>query len=176
MRLKTSSAIFMFICVALVMRPAFALNDNETTIVFSNAKKSGPLAFIDNRSSEEKALEKNIRLHLQKADVDLNNLNAKDSLTQVVTRALQALGYYLSTINIIINDSDVTIEVDPKSRLTWDTPDIEILGSAKDDSDIISYLQKNPIQQGAGLNQGDYEIVKRDLLEICQGNGYLDAS
>lgn len=123
-----------------------------------------------------KALEKNIRLHLDQNKINPLALDTENQLNKTTQRALQALGYYHALITISLVDERIYIEIEPNDPVVWGNSRLTIDNGALQVKEIRQYVNNLPIQQGKQLNHKDYEKVKNDLLDLCYKNGFLDAA
>ncbi len=102
------------------------------------------------------------RLLQKKLDVSIRN-------------ATQALGYYEATFRHRLRNDELTITLELGDPVLWDSAQIELIGSASTLDAAKTQLENSPLTPGSILNHARYETLKRELLEICQQHGYLDA-
>jgi translocation and assembly module TamA len=89
--------------------------------------------------------------------------------------ATQALGYYETTFQHQIKDDTLRITIDLGPPVVWAAPQIELIGAVATLKPATKMTQAPPFIIGATINHATYETFKRELLETCQQNGFLDA-
>ncbi|PCK30954.1 autotransporter assembly complex protein TamA [Pseudoalteromonas piscicida] len=91
-----------------------------------------------------------------------------------IRRALHALGFYHFTINLSGEGSEIKALVKLEAPLKWKDIKIELIGSGKDNSDLVALIKDVPIQIDKQVNHSDYQATKSrfesELLEL----GYFD--
>lgn len=96
-----------------------------------------------------------------------------------VVAALQALGYYKSTVDVneVFTDTQRIIRYignvgDP---LLLNSISIDIEGSGDDDQAVVKWREEFPLVTGGRLIQPTYENAKKTILRILQERGYFNA-
>jgi len=127
------------------------------------------------------ALRDNIRAHLRIGDErctsSIRRLNRLiPQIERSTERALQALGYYLSDIEISFSEGEacwqLQISINAGEPVTINELQISIVG---DDSVFRPVLDSPPITRGAQLNHSQYERLKSLLSAVAVENGYFNA-
>lgn len=96
-------------------------------------------------------------------------------LADSIRNATQALGYYEATFKYTLADDRLQIDINLGSPVTWAAAQIELTGTTATLKQAKKMAQNPPFATGAIVNHAAYETFKRDLLEVCQQNGFLDA-
>jgi len=99
----------------------------------------------------------------------------RQKLKNDIPQAMRALGYFESHFEFSREKNSVTIDIDLGPAVAWAEPQIHIDGGAADLRPVRKLLDNQPFKVGATINQQTYENYKRDLLELCQEYGFLDA-
>lgn len=111
-------------------------------------------------------------------ETERDRLNFVVSAQRRVEEALQALGYYRPEITIDVQRSDpvwdMTVVVDLGEPVTIRDLDIEILGPAASDGQMIGLLAEAEIAVGDVLHHGAFESFRKKLLAEGEQRGYLD--
>ena len=100
---------------------------------------------------------------------------------QEITAALEALGYYQSSVTtdgLDLSDECLRIlfAVTPGTRTRYEQVNIEILGEARDDALIQQVLATRAPRVNDPLHHGKYEQFKRALLDAAAEHGYFEAA
>ena len=125
-------------------------------------------------------LKDNVTIYLQKFTEDDVSTGSRlhAALTQEAEKALQALGYYQSEIEVQAKqDSPLTLTLNIKAGqpVLLDTVDIQVSGDAANDADFTALLQQQAPKTGAVLHHGQYEGLKSALRNLALRKGYFDA-
>ena len=99
----------------------------------------------------------------------------RKKLIDSIRDATQALGYYESTFHHQLKDNTLQITLDLGPAVAWAPPQIELIGTVATLKQAKKKAQNPPFIAGTTINHATYETFKRELLEACQQNGYLDA-
>ncbi|HEY9183040.1 MAG TPA: autotransporter assembly complex family protein, partial [Gammaproteobacteria bacterium] len=96
-----------------------------------------------------------------------------------VRDALQALGYYEPTVSTELADSPecwhVTLTIDAGEPVRIRTLDIALTGEAERDPAFIRAREQAALSDGAVLNHGAYELLKRQWGDLARERGYPEA-
>lgn len=96
-----------------------------------------------------------------------------------IRSALQALGYYRSTIGSSIDESDgvwrARFSIDPGPPLMVRSLDVTLEGEAREDPAFAQLLAAFPLKIGAHMHHGRYAEGKRALERLATDRGYFDA-
>lgn len=128
------------------------------------------------------ALEKNVSIYIDAISSNEKKLNFRleSRVNEEATMALQALGYFNSTIDYSVknvkSDTDATVILDIKAGppVVISTVDIKIAGEAQSDPAFITLLKTAP-QKGDLLDQGKYDALKAAIQSLAIRRGYFDA-
>lgn len=125
----------------------------------------------------DRNLEDNIRHHIGAlADSELQQPRVlRRKLKAAVEEGARALGYYEIQHHYSVKKNTLLLELEPGPVVRWAAPDIRIDGTALSVDAISKMVQKPPFKAGQAINHRSYENYKRDLLELCQEYGFLDA-
>ena len=122
-------------------------------------------------------VEENIRNHIgaiSDAERERPRL-LRTKLTEAIRNATQALGFYETTFRHRLRDNTLSIDIDLGPEVKWQTAQIQLLGAAADLKQAKRFVQNAPFIADTMINHSSYENFKRELLEICQQHGFLDA-
>ncbi len=130
----------------------------------------------------DKALEKNVMVYLDaipQAD-RLITFRLQSRVSEEVKKALQALGYFNSSMQMQVKDqrseSDarvvLTIDSGPATHIA--KVDVQLLGEAQQDPSFTKLLEKAP-KKGDVLDQGKYDDFKSQLQNLAVQRGYFNA-
>lgn len=97
-------------------------------------------------------------------------------LRQTIPGAAEALGYYNTRFKLKIDGNTAHVTLQLGEPVLWSRPDIRVEGPAAQLKPIKTRIASTPIVADARVNQGDYDRLKRDLLETCAEYGFLDAN
>lgn len=150
--------LLLFVCPSLLAA--------QTTITLSGLKGE---------------LENNVQIYLARysADEISTSLRFQARLEEDITMALQALGYYQSTINIVLESRNkgsrlnITVVAGEPTRIS--TVDLQITGDAATDNDFKALLAKAP-KKGQIVHHGKYDNFKRNLNSLALRKGYFNAN
>ncbi len=125
-------------------------------------------------------LKDNVAIYLQKFTEDEVSAGTRlhAALTQEAEKALQALGYYQSEIEVQAkpdNPLALTLNIKAGKPVLLDTVDIQLSGDAANDVDFTTLLQQQAPKRGAVLHHGQYEGLKSALRNLALRKGYFDA-
>ncbi len=122
-------------------------------------------------------IEENIRNHIgviSDSERERPRLLRK-KLGESVRDATQALGYYEAKFTYQLRDGELSIHIDLGTPVTWATAHIELTGDSNRLEDVRALIENAPFRSNEIVNHTTYENFKRELLEICQQQGFLDA-
>ena len=127
-------------------------------------------------------LENNVELFLEALpELEVSDLpRFRDNIISSTTKALQALGYYQSTIQLNLDNSnekkpELTVTVDAGKPVVYRTIKIRLEGEAKENPAFEQLLKESPIQSGEPLNHGTYDDFKNKFTSLGQSLGFFDA-
>lgn len=122
-------------------------------------------------------LAENVRHHLGSiSDAEFEQPRLlRQKLKSEIPPAMQALGHYDSHFEFTKSGNTLRISIEPGPAVTWTEPEIRVEGPAADVEPVRKLLQKQPFKPGETINHQVYENYKRELLELCQEYGFLDA-
>jgi len=123
----------------------------------------------------DRALTQNLQLYLRDVTQDEARRDPTSALTQPITAAAQALGYYHLTWSAIPRGDSVAITIEPGQRVIYRDINVALLGDGSSDAALKKFWRDIPIKAGMALHHGDYESFKRNALENARSAGYLDA-
>ena len=126
------------------------------------------------------ALKDNVDIYLQKFREDdaIPSLSFHAELEREARKALQALGYYNSTIQVeAAADSPHTIamHITAGEPVRVITADIQLIGDAEHDADFLALVKQQAPAVGKKLHQGQYDGFKQALRNLALRKGYFDA-
>lgn len=125
-------------------------------------------------------LEENVRLSVgQPADERERTLERfVESVPQLASRALAALGYYAADIDVDERrdgeDTIVSISVEPNDPVRVERIELRIEGAAREDPEFMPVVGTIPLRRGQVFVSSDYEGTKGVLLSRAQDLGYFD--
>ncbi|MGP9800721.1 autotransporter assembly complex protein TamA [Rheinheimera sp. NSM] len=142
------------------------------------ARSAAPYQFKINGVSG--ALRDNIEIYLQKySDADNTpGVRFQATLQQEIHIALQALGYYHSSITVTQDEAKpkllhINVTIGEPVRISQS--DIQLSGDAATDSDFAALLAAQAPKQGQILHHGAYDGFKSALKSLALRKGYFDA-
>ncbi len=126
------------------------------------------------------ALHDNVVIYLQKyTDAGHSpGVRFQTTLEQEVRTALQALGYYDSSISISHNPTSPTvlqINVQAGEPVRLSETDIQLSGDAAQDSDFSALIATQAPKPGQILHHGAYDGFKSALTSLALRKGYFNA-
>ncbi len=130
----------------------------------------------------DRALEKNVMVYLDAIPQSDRHINFRlqSRLSDEVKKALQALGYFNSSMEIEVkdqrsdSDAKVILKINAGPATHIAKVDIQLLGEAAQDPSFIKLLERAP-QKGAVLDQGKYDEFKSLLQNMAVQRGYFNA-
>ncbi|MDB6062140.1 MAG: surface antigen [Verrucomicrobiaceae bacterium] len=123
------------------------------------------------------ALTDNIRNHIgeiSEAEQQRPRL-LKQKITDSIRDATQALGYYEATFRYSVEKDTLHIVVNAGEPTLWNAAQISIAGEASVLKPARQLMEAAPFHSTQVVDHSVYEKFKRELLEACQANGFLDA-
>ncbi|CAH0524534.1 autotransporter assembly complex protein TamA [Vibrio hippocampi] len=124
------------------------------------------------------ALEDNVEAYISaiKPSEYSTSLRFQSRLTKEIQTALNALGYYNSTIDFVVSDQndEITVNVKPGKPTLLTEVDIVIDGEARTDKDFSQVISESKLKLGKRLNHGDYDALKSTLRNLALQKGYFD--
>lgn len=99
----------------------------------------------------------------------------RKNLQDAIRDATRALGYYETTFKQQFSGDTLHITVDLGPPVVWAPAQIELTGAVATLRQTQRMVSNTPLKTGTTINHTTYETFKRELLETCQKNGYLDA-
>ncbi len=96
-------------------------------------------------------------------------------LADSIRDATQALGYYETTFRHTLKNNTLQITIDLGPAVTWAPAHIELIGAVSTLKQAKKIVADAPFTAGTTIDHAIYENFKRELLETCQKNGFLDA-
>lgn len=123
-------------------------------------------------------LEDNVEAYLSSIpDTDYSTqLRFQSRLEQMMTEALNALGYYHPqfSFNVTEPDKAMTVTVDPGEVVRLTEVDIVIRGEAEDDIDFARLISRSGLAVGEPLDHSQYDGLKSSLRNLALQKGYFD--
>lgn len=102
-------------------------------------------------------------------------LNAQERIES----SLKALGYYDAVVDIDVDETQpqwvMSVQIELNDPIRLRSVEVTLAGDVLDDKTFASLLQKSPLVVGDILNHGKYDKFKRELQNLAQRRGYLDA-
>lgn len=133
----------------------------------------------------DEPLEENIRQHLTLTQRDCQAPEwrlqaAREDAAGEITQALQALGYYDSTIKSgELQHGEkcwsITFDITPGKPVHIKRIDIDFQQDAAKDNHFRELLRELPVAKGEILNHGNYSETKNALQTLALERGYFDA-
>lgn len=128
---------------------------------------------------EDEDLLKNVELYLGQLDKEEADGSERYQylVKQNADKALRALGYYRSQLQILPSDNgkEMTLYVTLQKPVKLNEREVVIEGEAKKDPDFINLVKKTVPKKGTILNHGTYEGFKSDVERLSQTKGYFDS-
>lgn len=130
----------------------------------------------------DEALKKNVVVYLDaipQADRHIT-FRLQSRLSEEVKKALQALGYFNSSMQMQVKDqrseseAEVILKINPGPATHITKVDVQLLGEAQQDSSFTKLLEKAP-KKGSVLDQGKYDDFKSQLQNLAVQRGYFNA-
>jgi translocation and assembly module TamA len=94
--------------------------------------------------------------------------------------ALEPFGHYEATVRDSLffdgRSWRVLLRVDPGPPVTLSASSVRVVGPGADDRAFQDALRRAPLEIGAPLSHGAYELQKTGLLSAAADRGYLDAA
>ena len=103
------------------------------------------------------------------------------SATGEIRTGLEAFGYYQPVITPQFKPADkngcweATFTIQPGSRVTLRTVDVDIQGEAANDTAFTELLRKSKLQAGRPLRHDEYESLKAGISNLAAARGYFDS-
>lgn len=123
------------------------------------------------------SIAENIRNHIGNIS-DIERDRARLLLRKLqnsIRNATQSLGYYEATFSYTLDGNTLHIKIDLGPPVVWDSAQIQLIGDSAALKSVTTMIKDAPFQPGEIVNHATYENFKRDLLETCQHQGFLDA-
>lgn len=130
-------------------------------------------------------LENNVYKQLSSIDFNIEsiNLDFQEQLNNAVKFGLKPLGYYHPTIEMIIDENNITknnnhkliIKINPGNPIKIIEVNIKIFGDGQYDDDYQQLIESSKIFIGKKLNHNDYEQLKNKIYNLAISKGYFDA-
>ncbi len=130
-----------------------------------------------NISGVEEDVANNIRLHIGSLR-ELPGTDAasiREEINNDVVKALQAMGYYQFEIQYGLDDEDVNIAISLGEPIVWGEANIQILQNSEPPAELLNIKNQHPFNPGERLSHKAYENYKRQLINVANEFGYLDA-
>lgn len=149
-------------------------------LLIISAQTAAQSALTVNITGIKGELKDNVTVYLQKFTEDEVSAGSRlhAALTQEAEKALQALGYYQSEIEVRSKPDSplvLTLQIKAGKPVLIDTVDIQLKGDAAKDTDFKSLLEQQAPKRGAILHHGQYEGLKSALRSLALRKGYFDA-
>lgn len=131
---------------------------------------------------EDQALSDNILafLSLTKESCESEKWRIEKMAEQVpdqARQALKALGFYHAEIETRLSWTEtcwnLDISVLPGKPVWVASVDVSIIGAGKEDKPFVKLLDNLSIKPGDVLNHGQYEALKKSLIDIAENRGYF---
>ncbi|WP_150142324.1 autotransporter assembly complex protein TamA [Candidatus Enterovibrio escicola] len=128
------------------------------------------------------ALEANVKVYLNSIPEHERwlNFHFQSRVTEKVSEALQALGYYEPIIMFMIKDrtsktdATVVLDINAGDPILIGDVDVELIGEASADPVFTKLLETAP-KEGDVLNQGQYGALKSSITSLAIRRGYFAA-
>lgn len=149
-------------------------------LLIISAQAAAQSALTLNITGIKGELKDNVTVYLQKFTEDEVSAGSRlhTALTQEAEKALQALGYYQSEIEVQSKPDSplvLTLHIQAGKPVLIETIDIQLKGEAATDTDFKSLLEQQAPKRGAILHHGQYEGLKSALRSLALRKGYFDA-
>jgi len=123
-------------------------------------------------------LETNIDVYISAIPKDdySTSLRFQSRLHDNIVIALNALGYYQSTITFIVSEDkeNLTVRIDEGTPVLIKVVDIELEGGAKQDPDFLNLIAQSGIIEQHIVNHGKYDELKSGIQNLALSKGYFD--
>lgn len=111
-------------------------------------------------------------------DSDLAARFYRERVSEQMSEALQAYGYYEPTLSVDLKPVHghwaLEVEITPGPQVLWRSVDIAVVGEGEDDPAFSALLARLPISPETPLNHADYARSKRALRNLALERGYFD--
>ncbi|CAH1601772.1 MULTISPECIES: autotransporter assembly complex family protein [Vibrio] len=124
------------------------------------------------------ALEDNVNAYLSSIPEDdySTSLRFQARLSQSITEAMNALGYYHAKISYSItkDNDELIVNVTPGEPVRVKVMDVVISGEAEKDEEFTNLINKSRLKEGRILNQGEYDSLKSSIRNLALQRGYFN--
>lgn len=103
---------------------------------------------------------------------DLAHGHYQVRISQMVDEAVQALGYYQSSHELLLQEGTLTVLLQPGEPLQWAQPQLGLTGEGDRDPVLLELLEQHPFVAVSAMNHGAYEAYKDKLIRAAQQQGY----
>jgi len=120
-----------------------------------------------------------LRLDEEPCDAPVERIRQRyRGLEQRVREALQPYGWYEPEVALQLRQGegcwqvDIAVELGEPVRI--EAVDLRVSGAAEDDAEFLAALPRDRLRPGERLRHGDYEAVKKALVDAAGQRGYFD--
>ncbi|UZE96483.1 autotransporter assembly complex protein TamA [Alkalimarinus alittae] len=96
-------------------------------------------------------------------------------LNNLITEAVQGLGYYQSEWSLDLASDNVVVALNPGPPVMLAQPNIQLIGPAIDMPAFRDIIKSNALVAGEQLDHSKYDRLKKELMQKAQGLGFFDA-
>lgn len=146
----------------LMALPFFALSPTSWAL---NAAISGVSSPVEN----------NIDAYLQSIDEELyTEVRLEGEIRQRTREAMRVFGYYEPEITVELNQTPVSVQIEPGPQVRIEVLSINITGDAQRDPPFQNALDSFPLREGDALQHAPWDRLRNQLSGLAIERGYFD--
>lgn len=120
-------------------------------------------------------VESNIDAYLQSIDEELyTEVRLEGEIRQRAREAMRVFGYYEPEITVELNQTPVSVQIEPGPQVRIEVLSINITGDAQSDPPFQNALDSFPLREGDALQHAPWDRLRNQLSGLAIERGYFD--
>ncbi|UXZ55572.1 autotransporter assembly complex protein TamA [Halomonas sp. 7T] len=120
-------------------------------------------------------VENNIDAYLQSIDEELyTDVRLEGEIRQRAREAMRVFGYYEPEITVDLNQTPVSVQIEPGPQVRIEVLSINIAGDAQSDPPFQNALNNFPLREGDALQHAPWDRLRNQLSGLAIERGYFD--
>jgi len=120
-------------------------------------------------------VEDNINAYLQSIDEELyTEVRLEGEIRQRAREAMRVFGYYEPEITVELNQTPVSVQIEPGPQVRIEVLSINIAGDAQNDPPFQTALNNFPLREGDALQHAPWDRLRNQLSGLAIERGYFD--
>lgn len=121
-------------------------------------------------------VETNVDAYLQNIDEErYTDTRLEGEIRQRTQEAMRVFGYYEPDITVDLNQTPITVHIEPGPQVTIEVLSLNIEGDAQDDPPFQEALDAFPLSEGDALRHAPWDRLSNQFSGLAIERGYFDS-